>query len=134
MAVFTDCMYSRVQCVSVVNGLLYSVQVNMAIAPTEETIWLDQEMKSEEKQVLENYNEPGKEWEMEHKHCEADGGREKQSELDYQTELSKDREKQRERHDISKISAQRSSKSQKVDIGRSQKAGWLNYFPLFVLS
>lgn len=111
-----------------------TLQVDVAIAPTGETAWLDKELTSEEKQVLENDKEAGKEWDLEHECCEADGGRDKQSALDYQRELSKDREKQRERHDINKISIQRSSKSQKVDIGRSQKAGWLTYFPFFLLS
>lgn len=88
----------------------------MAIASTGETLWLDEKMEREEKELLDTDKEKDREWE-----------RDEQIAIDTRKELSKDlpieheTEKERQRYDS------RSSKILKADVGRSQKAGWSRF-------
>lgn len=88
----------------------------MVIASTGETLWLDEKMEREEKELLDTDKEKDREWE-----------RDEQIAVDTQKELPKDlpiqheTEKERQRYDS------RSSKILKADVARSQKAGWSRF-------
>lgn len=103
------------------------VQVEMAIASTGESLWLDGRVEREENELLDSDKEKDREWERGLEQHERGREGDEQNEVDTRKELSKhlpnehETEKERQRYDS------RSSKILRADVGRSQKAGWSRF-------